>query len=57
MRNCVIALAAVAAFWASAALAQQTFGGNECTEDCSGHKAGYQWAKKEHLGSSRLQQQ
>lgn len=28
------------------ALAQQTFGGYECTEDCSGHKAGYDWAQQ-----------
>lgn len=24
----------------------QTFGGYECTEDCSGHKAGYEWAEE-----------
>ncbi|WP_245463875.1 hypothetical protein [Rhizobium sp. NXC24] len=24
----------------------QTFGGNDCTEDCSGHKAGYEWAER-----------
>lgn len=23
----------------------RTFGGYECTEDCSGHKAGYEWAE------------
>ena len=23
----------------------QTFGGYECTDDCSGHKAGYEWAE------------
>lgn len=24
----------------------QTFSGYECTEDCSGHKAGYDWAEE-----------
>ena len=23
----------------------RTFGGHECTVDCSGHKAGYEWAE------------
>jgi hypothetical protein len=23
----------------------QTFGGYDCTDDCSGHKAGYEWAE------------
>ena len=23
----------------------RTFGGHECTMDCSGHKAGYEWAE------------
>jgi hypothetical protein len=27
---------------------ERTFGGYECTEDCSGHKAGYEWAE-EHI--------
>lgn len=25
---------------------QETFGGYECTEDCSGHQAGYDWAEE-----------
>jgi hypothetical protein len=25
--------------------AARTFGDNECTDDCSGHKAGYEWAE------------
>ena len=33
------------AFSASA----QTFGGNDCTDDCSGHKAGYEWAQENNL--------
>ena len=49
MRYSVIALAAAAALWTSAASAQQTFGGNECTEDCSGHKAGYEWAEENNI--------
>ena len=27
------------------ALSQKEFGGYECTDDCSGHKAGYEWAE------------
>jgi len=26
-----------------------TFGGYECTTDCSGHEAGYQWAESHHI--------
>lgn len=25
------------------------FGGYECTDDCSGHAAGYRWAEKHHV--------
>jgi hypothetical protein len=25
------------------------FGGNECTVDCSGHKAGYEWAESKNI--------
>ncbi|WP_413710642.1 hypothetical protein [Rhizobium sp. Rhizsp82] len=35
---------------ASPALAQ-TFGGNDCTDDCSGHKAGYEWAEENNVTS------
>jgi hypothetical protein len=36
----------VAMFVAVASLAHaREFGGYECTEDCSGHKAGYEWAE------------
>lgn len=34
---------------AAPAAAQQTFGGYECTEDCSGHKAGYEWAEENEI--------
>lgn len=29
--------------------AAQTFGGYECTEDCSGHRAGYEWAEENDI--------
>ncbi|MES0030381.1 hypothetical protein [Mesorhizobium sp. M0040] len=35
--------------WSPAAVAQQTFGGNDCIEDCSGHKAGYDWAQQNQI--------
>ncbi|MER8662128.1 hypothetical protein NKH34_13410 [Mesorhizobium sp. M1148] len=31
--------------------AQGTFGGNDCTEDCSGHKAGYDWAEQNQISN------
>ena len=31
---------------ASHAADANTFGGNDCTDDCSGHKAGYDWAEQ-----------
>ena len=27
----------------------QTFRGYECTQDCSGHRAGYAWAKNKRI--------
>ncbi|TPI27884.1 hypothetical protein FJ414_28270 [Mesorhizobium sp. B3-1-6] len=39
-------LVLLGAVWWTAAGAQQTFGGYDCTEDCSGHKAGYDWAQQ-----------
>lgn len=27
----------------------QTFHGNDCTDDCSGHEAGYNWAEKNSI--------
>jgi hypothetical protein len=39
----------------AAALAQdRTFGGNDCTDDCSGHKAGYEWADDNQIKDERL---
>jgi len=34
--------------WITAAAAQ-TFGGDKCTVDCSGHKAGYEWAESKGI--------
>lgn len=33
----------------SPARAGQTFGGYDCTVDCSGHKAGYEWAEAQGI--------
>lgn len=46
-----IALAMVSSlFFAQAGHAQdRTFGDFDCTEDCSGHAAGYRWAKKHSI--------
>lgn len=30
-----------------------TFGGFPCTEDCSGHRAGYKWATESHVSDER----
>lgn len=51
MRNIIAATAFVAIIVGSAgALAQdRTFGGNDCTDDCSGHKAGYEWAERNSI--------
>ncbi|MES0028021.1 hypothetical protein [Mesorhizobium sp. M0040] len=38
---------------ATPCLAQQTFGGNDCTEDCSGHKAGFDWAEQNQISNER----
>jgi hypothetical protein len=43
MRKILVA-AMILAFLATAAVAR-SFGGYECTVDCSGHKAGYEWAE------------
>jgi hypothetical protein len=49
MRLVNAALIGCVSLWATAASAQQTFGGYECTEDCSGHKAGYEWAERNNI--------
>ena len=47
MRSSIHALAFLASFLiASSANAQdRTVGGYDCTDDCSGHAAGYRWAE------------
>lgn len=45
----VMAMACLAAFWATSSAAQQTFGGYPCTIDCSGHEAGYNWAREHDI--------
>jgi hypothetical protein len=47
----LIMLAVVAAVLTSAPSKAQerTFGGYECTEDCSGHKAEYEWAEEHNI--------
>lgn len=41
------AFAAIAA-WAAASVAQD-FHGYDCTDDCSGHEAGYEWAEEKGI--------
>jgi hypothetical protein len=46
MRPIVVSIVFLLSFSANAALAaDRQFGGNECIDDCSGHKAGYEWAE------------
>jgi hypothetical protein len=52
MRACVWlpALISGLAFMTSLPAAQsQTFGGFDCTIDCSGHSAGYKWAERKGI--------
>lgn len=34
------------------AVAQQTFEGYDCTSDCSGHQAGYDWAERNDISDA-----
>lgn len=36
---------------ASSASVAQTFKGYDCTQDCSGHEAGYDWAERKGIAS------
>ena len=38
---------------ATAPAAADTFGGHECTIDCSGHAAGYEWARRRQVVDRR----
>jgi hypothetical protein len=51
MRAFIIALAILCSIgFAQTARAQdRTFGGFDCTVDCSGHSAGYKWAEKKGI--------
>lgn len=46
---CLLTYAAV--FGPSMSLAQ-TFNGYDCTQDCSGHQAGYDWAERNGIESA-----
>ncbi|MER9455564.1 hypothetical protein [Mesorhizobium sp. M0478] len=48
-RFAILAAVVITAAISTPTLAQQTFGGNECTDDCSGHKAGYDWAEQNQI--------
>lgn len=41
-----IPVLALAGLFGSPPLPAQTFHGYTCTEDCSGHEAGYEWAER-----------
>jgi hypothetical protein len=43
--------------WTGPASANQTFGGYDCTVDCSGHKAGYEWAEARGVTDSSVCEQ
>lgn len=47
-----IALLAVVAIASPCVAQDRTFGGYDCTEDCSGHKAGYEWAERNGISDS-----
>lgn len=38
---------------AAPAYAQETFHGYDCTDDCSGHEAGYDWAARNDIADER----
>ncbi|AZO59687.1 hypothetical protein EJ078_10900 [Mesorhizobium sp. M1A.F.Ca.IN.022.06.1.1] len=38
--------------WVSPTMAQQTFEGYDCTADCSGHQAGYDWAERNGISDA-----
>lgn len=45
----MIGLLFTAATMQPAAAIDRQFGGNDCTDDCSGHKAGYEWAESKGI--------
>ncbi|RWB20394.1 MAG: hypothetical protein EOQ40_15110 [Mesorhizobium sp.] len=44
---------ALAGFVAAPANAQETFHSYDCTDDCSGHEAGYDWAARNDITDER----
>ena len=51
MRTQVLMLSIVSlvALGNSTSAEERTYGGYECTDDCSGHAAGYEWAKEHEI--------
>lgn len=49
MHKAVAALIGVIFVFAALPAAARTFGDYECTDDCSGHKAGYEWAEARNI--------
>jgi hypothetical protein len=46
----LFAACSVVLAWSGPAGAEdRTFGGYECTDECSGHAAGYRWAEKKEI--------
>ena len=45
LRGVSVCAALVLAWTASASAQDRSFGGYDCTDDCSGHAAGYRWAE------------
>jgi hypothetical protein len=51
--NMYKSLSLLALFLSVTAASAREFGGYECTVDCSGHKAGYEWAETRNITSER----
>jgi hypothetical protein len=52
-RSATIAIIGIAAFFTSVPMLQaEDFHGYDCTDDCSGHQAGYDWAEQNSVGSA-----
>jgi hypothetical protein len=51
MRNQALMLSIVSliALGNSTSAQKRTYGGYQCTDDCSGHAAGYEWAKEHEI--------
>jgi hypothetical protein len=45
-------MTAIMAMIATGSAQSREFGRYECTDDCSGHKAGYEWAERRHVTDS-----